>query len=398
MPREGTWKNRRRRNHRKLCLTGAGGPLCSTRPSPGCRKNTQTTKRKSNFRSSSHVWTRQPAFAADTPLDTMRKVVEEEPMAPTRGNPKLNRDLEIICLKCLEKDPSRRYPSALALAEDLERWVRSEPIQARANSPSERMLKWARRRPAIAALSGLALFLAGAGICGVAWQWRRAEHHAQTAERALVQARDALWQANFDRAHALRTSGRIGQRVKALEAVRAAVAIRPSPELRDEAAAALALPDLEDEGKWLTLPPNRGVVADSLLRHFATLDDHGLTVRRFADGTSVCRINQEPGAFFDFALSPDGDCVALLSASILRVWEVASTNLVMTLSNIVNWDLARTANTSRFGVVTRSGACVFTALAYVSCLAGRAASACSPVTWLLIQQVCWRSAPKIQSG
>jgi len=110
----------------------------------------------------------QPPFAADTPLETMRKVVEEEPTPPSRvvlrgeqgksasdlasRASRLAPDLETICLKCLEKAPARRYASAAELADDLERWQRGEPIQARPAGPGERAWKWVRRHPAWSAL------------------------------------------------------------------------------------------------------------------------------------------------------------------------------------------------------------------------------------------------------
>ena len=75
--------------------------------------------------------TGHPPFAGGTTYETIRLVLDTEPRQPRQLNPKIGRDLSIICLKCLEKDPKRRYSSALALAEDLERWLKHEPIQAR---------------------------------------------------------------------------------------------------------------------------------------------------------------------------------------------------------------------------------------------------------------------------
>ena len=99
----------------------------------------------------------RPPFQADTPLETLRKVTDEEPKRPSSINIGADADLEIICLKCLEKAPHRRYASAEQLAEDLERWLRDEPIRARPVTPLERSWKWIKRRPAFAAMGGVTL-------------------------------------------------------------------------------------------------------------------------------------------------------------------------------------------------------------------------------------------------
>ncbi len=107
-------------------------------------------------------------FSALTVLDTLVKVLEEEPVPPRRLNPKVDRDLETICLTCLNKDPRRRYASAEALARDLERYLSGEPIHARQVSRLERTMKWVRRRPVAAALT-IVLGLAGLLLAGAGW-------------------------------------------------------------------------------------------------------------------------------------------------------------------------------------------------------------------------------------
>jgi WD40 repeat protein len=91
-------------------------------------------------------------FRGETPLATLRQVMDQEPPRPRSLNARVDRDLETICLKCLEKDPARRYGSGLELADDLERWLAGEPIRARRAGVTERVVKWARRRPTTAAL------------------------------------------------------------------------------------------------------------------------------------------------------------------------------------------------------------------------------------------------------
>ncbi len=95
--------------------------------------------------------TGRPPFQAATAMDTVLQVIGEEPVPPRRLNASIPGDLETICLKCLEKDASRRYATAQALADDLRRWLGGEPIMARPAGPLERMAKWSRRNPAAAA-------------------------------------------------------------------------------------------------------------------------------------------------------------------------------------------------------------------------------------------------------
>src|SRR5207245_1179713 len=113
--------------------------------------------------------TSHPPFAGGTTYETIKLLLDTEPRQPRLLNPKIDRDLSTICLKCLEKDPQRRYPSALALAEDLERWLKHEPIQARRTGIFFRGRKWVRRNPTSALLTASLLALAAV----VGWNiWR----------------------------------------------------------------------------------------------------------------------------------------------------------------------------------------------------------------------------------
>jgi TolB-like protein/Tfp pilus assembly protein PilF len=106
--------------------------------------------------------TGHPPFAGGTTFETVRMVLDTEPRQPRLWNRKIARDLSTICLKCLEKDPQRRYSSALALAEDLEHWLKHEPIQAKRSGFFTHTRKWVRRKPAIAALIAVLVALAAA--------------------------------------------------------------------------------------------------------------------------------------------------------------------------------------------------------------------------------------------
>jgi serine/threonine protein kinase/tetratricopeptide (TPR) repeat protein len=106
--------------------------------------------------------TGQPPFAGGTTYETIRLLCDTEPKNPRLINPKIDRDLSTICLKCLEKDPKRRYTSALSLAEDLNRWLKYEPIQARHSGVFARGKKWVRRNPTSAVLAASLMALAAA--------------------------------------------------------------------------------------------------------------------------------------------------------------------------------------------------------------------------------------------
>ncbi len=106
--------------------------------------------------------TGQPPFAGGTTYETIKLLLDSEPRQPRMLNPKIDRDLSTICLKCLEKDPKRRYSSALALAEDLEHWLKHEPIVARHIGIFTRGKKWVRRNPTSALLAASLVALAAA--------------------------------------------------------------------------------------------------------------------------------------------------------------------------------------------------------------------------------------------
>jgi TolB-like protein/predicted Ser/Thr protein kinase/Tfp pilus assembly protein PilF len=113
--------------------------------------------------------TSHPPFAGGTTYETIKLLLETEPRPPRLWNPKVDRDLSTICLKCLEKDPQRRYSSALAVAEDLERWLWHEPIHARHTGIFARGKKWLQRNPTAAAVVTLSLALiAAVGI--IVWK------------------------------------------------------------------------------------------------------------------------------------------------------------------------------------------------------------------------------------
>jgi len=146
-----------------------------------------------------HLLTRQPPFQADTLTALLKQVIETDPVAPRLLNRGIPRDLETICLKCLEKEPARRYPTAEGLADDLGRLLDNKPIQARAVGAAGKAWKWCRRRPALAATAAALLLTFVLGLAGVLWQWGRAEGERARAEAGEYAADMHLAQLALDR-------------------------------------------------------------------------------------------------------------------------------------------------------------------------------------------------------
>jgi serine/threonine-protein kinase len=113
--------------------------------------------------------TGRPPFRAESATATLQQLVADEPVTPARLNPQVPRDLTTICLKCLSKEPQRRYASAAALSEDLRRFLRGEPITARRAGRLERLARWARRSPAAAALLAVTLLVATTVLGAAGW-------------------------------------------------------------------------------------------------------------------------------------------------------------------------------------------------------------------------------------
>jgi tetratricopeptide (TPR) repeat protein len=151
--------------------------------------------------------TGRPPFKGATWRDTLEQVCGQEPVPPRRLQPGLSRDLETICLKCLQKDPARRYPSAAALDDDIGRALAGQPIHARPVGPAGRLVRWCRRSPRVAALGAALVLTVLAALAGVTTLWRLsvrrevalAEKTAEAdRERARAEARQRLARRSVD--------------------------------------------------------------------------------------------------------------------------------------------------------------------------------------------------------
>ena len=139
----------------------------------------------------------RPPFREASAWSTMQKVLTEEPASPAKVRPGVPRDLETLCLKCLSKQPTRRYPSAEALAEDLDRWLRNEPVHGRPVARPERVWLWCRRNPAAAALSAgaAALLVLAAVSATVAAVLYSAKADGEAKARSVLE--DELYDKNI---------------------------------------------------------------------------------------------------------------------------------------------------------------------------------------------------------
>ena len=151
-----------------------------------------------------HLLVGRPPFVASEVVDTLRQVLNDEPVAPKLPNPKTPKDLETICLKCLEKEPGRRYPTAHALAEELGRYLRDEPILSRPVSRTQKLWRWCRRKPALAglgvAVAGLLLVLGIGGPIVAAQQRAQAERYRRLLYASDLKVAHQAWeQANMSR-------------------------------------------------------------------------------------------------------------------------------------------------------------------------------------------------------
>ncbi len=147
---------------------------------------TRVDRRSDVYSLGATLWellTLRPLFGAtdETPTpELMQTILVTEPGSPRKFNPAVSRDLEAIALNCLEKDKAKRYATAGELAADLGRFLRDEPVTARLSPLWELMVKWLRRRPAVAALSAAVVLVGVVGAAGACWQWRSAVAHARS--------------------------------------------------------------------------------------------------------------------------------------------------------------------------------------------------------------------------
>ncbi len=276
-------------------------------------------------------------FAGAAPAALATLVENSEPPSPRLLAPAVPRDLETIVLKCLERDPARRYSSAIALAEDLRRFLDGEPIIARPLSPPDRFLRWCKRRPALATVWVLVTTLALGSTLAVGLI-QQALHRTQRAE---AESRERLRAARLAEARAVRRTSQPGRRAEALAALTEAAHIRPGTDIQTEAAAALQLFDMHAVEHWNVAPGEPGEVSidrAGRLAGFEPRDSTGsergpVSFRRWGQTNSFGPMTA-PGtnAVGPLHLSPDGSlAMERFLDDTLRVWRVGEAQPFLTL-------------------------------------------------------------------
>ena len=252
-----------------------------------------------------HLLTARPPFFAEALQDTLHQVLHAEVVSPRLLNASIPRDLETVCLKCLNKDPHRRYNTAQDLADELGRFLRGEPIHSRPVGQGEKIWRWCRRNPVVTSLTAVSLLLLLALAIG--------------SPMAAYRIRQQLWHSYLDQARANRWSGRAGRRFDSLEALRKAAEIRFSPELRNEAIACLALVDLRQE-----LVRTNYSWFDATYERYARIDGGKITLFRRVDDRELAIFDTGEPPIHEIWFSPDGRYLATRHGKegLVKIWDL----------------------------------------------------------------------------
>lgn len=288
-----------------------------------------------------HLLAGKPPFQGPTPDSILFQLREHDPLSLRRLNPSVPQDLDTICLKCLRKSPEQRYQSAAQVARDLERFLEGKAILARPLGLVGLSVRWTRRHPAMALMLGvIALLITGIITGALAF----AGHQARMEHRASL----------ISEARSLRQSRLASARADSLSRLQLAWDIAPSGEIRNEAAACLAMPSIGGPQYRSLTPPDPTRSADG--RIVAAFSGTDIIVRETAGGREIARLrNQDPRSLMK--LDDHGQRIAIAgrSSGLLRLVSLADKRVVATCEHPMHlhdldWsgDLIATSCDNRF--------------------------------------------------
>ncbi|HXJ59337.1 MAG TPA: protein kinase [Verrucomicrobiae bacterium] len=277
-----------------------------------------------------HLLTGRPPFLAETFTEVLQQVQQVDAISPRLLHPAVPRDLETICLKCLEKEPRRRYATAEELAEELRRFLSGEPVRARPLGSMAKVWRWCRRKPALAGALAACAAAVVLGVGGIAWQWRRAQGKANESRTRLVRqyvmnGNRQVSQGDFAGAlswfaEALKLEANIPARAE-MHRLRLTLAAQrcPKPVQIWSHQAGLNYAEFSPDGRWV-------VVA---------CDDHVALVWDAMTGHPVGPPLPHMGRVLYATWAPDGAHLATACADgTARVWNVTNANpLLWTLKH-----------------------------------------------------------------
>ena len=271
-----------------------------------------------------HVLAGVPPFQSKTPIDTLRQVIDRDPVPPRTLNPSVDDDIQTIALKCLRKEPGERYGTTEELAQDLERWLAARPILARPLGLWATAGRWARRHPAVATLAVALAIAVAAIVVGTSLAAMRIRHAEQRADASL---RESL----LREAASFRLAGELGHRAEGLDKLREAAALGGNHEyrvrLRDELLATLARSDVAFVPSSFSNAASRAALLriDERFEQCAVVEQGtNVSIRDVRSGAMLHRIFASAPVERIERFSPDGRFLALRHTNSLSIWETAT--------------------------------------------------------------------------